>query len=277
MQRFVAPDATRLAYHVSGGGDPLVCLPGGPGRASSYLGDLGGLAAHRRLVRLDNRGTGESDVPDDPAGYRCDRLVEDVEALREHLGLDTFDLLAHSAAGDLALLYAARHPDRLRRLVLVTPGLAAAGVELTDEEWHEAIQRRSGEPWYDEAYAALMAWDAGDDGPENRATAAPFLYGRWDDTARAHAARQDRTPAAAEGFYAEGAFDPDTTRAGLSKVTAPVLVLAGALDAAPTPRRAADVAHLFSDGRPVIDPDSAHFPWVTAPKTFADTVGTFLS
>lgn len=65
-------------------------------------------------MSLDLRGTGDSGVPEDPSTYRCDHLVDDVEALREHLGLDRIDVLAHSAGADLALLYAARHPDRLR-------------------------------------------------------------------------------------------------------------------------------------------------------------------
>jgi pimeloyl-ACP methyl ester carboxylesterase len=60
MPRFTAYDGTRLAYHERGDGEPLLCLPGGAGRASAYLG---GLAEHRRLVLLDNRGTGESDPP----------------------------------------------------------------------------------------------------------------------------------------------------------------------------------------------------------------------
>jgi pimeloyl-ACP methyl ester carboxylesterase len=50
-------------------------------QASAYLGDLGGLTAHRSLIVLDLRGTGESAAPADPATYRCDRLVGDVEAL----------------------------------------------------------------------------------------------------------------------------------------------------------------------------------------------------
>ena len=53
MPAFSAPDGTELAYHVRGEGPPLLCLPGGPMHASAYLGDLGGLAAHRRLVLLD--------------------------------------------------------------------------------------------------------------------------------------------------------------------------------------------------------------------------------
>jgi pimeloyl-ACP methyl ester carboxylesterase len=80
VQRFTSYDDTELAYHLAGPGHPLVCLPGGPGRASDYLGDLGGLAAHRQLVLLDHRGTGASATPAEVASYRCDRLVDDVEA-----------------------------------------------------------------------------------------------------------------------------------------------------------------------------------------------------
>ena len=60
-------------------------------QASAYLGDLGGLSAHRTLILVDLRGTGASSVPGDPASYRCDRLVDDVEALRTHLMEDGVD------------------------------------------------------------------------------------------------------------------------------------------------------------------------------------------
>ncbi len=99
MPTLSAYGTTRLAYHLVGEGEPLICLPGGPMRASAYLGEMGGLGAARQLVLLDLRGTGDSAEPGDPATYRCDRLVDDVEALREHLGLDRIDLLAHSAGG----------------------------------------------------------------------------------------------------------------------------------------------------------------------------------
>ena len=52
-----------------------------------------------------------------------------VEALRAHLSLDRMDLLGHSAAGDLATLYAAAFPQRVAHLILLTPGLDAVGVE----------------------------------------------------------------------------------------------------------------------------------------------------
>ncbi|MFL6121677.1 alpha/beta fold hydrolase, partial [Actinophytocola sp.] len=90
MATFTAGDGTRLAYHRTGEGAPLICVPGGPMQSSAYLADLGGVSP---LARLDPRGTGESATPADPATYRCDRQVDDVEALRVHLGLDRVDLL----------------------------------------------------------------------------------------------------------------------------------------------------------------------------------------
>jgi pimeloyl-ACP methyl ester carboxylesterase len=66
MATFVGADGARLAYHGSGEGEPLLCLPGGPMRATAYLGDLGGQSAQRRLVLLDLHGTGDSAVPASP-------------------------------------------------------------------------------------------------------------------------------------------------------------------------------------------------------------------
>ena len=119
MPTFSAPDDTLLAYRTAGDGDPVVCLPGGPMQDSIYLGDLGGLSRHRQLVVLDLRGTGRSATPDDASSYRCDRIVDDVEALREHLGLARMDLLGHSAGVNLAVLYAARYPENVSRLALI--------------------------------------------------------------------------------------------------------------------------------------------------------------
>jgi pimeloyl-ACP methyl ester carboxylesterase len=97
-------------------------------------------------IMPDTRGTGQSADASDPLSYRCDRLAGDVEALRAHLGLDRMDLLGHSAAGDLAVLYAAAHPQRVAQLILLTPGLRAVGLEESDEQWRAALARRSGEP-----------------------------------------------------------------------------------------------------------------------------------
>ncbi|MEU6476835.1 alpha/beta hydrolase [Streptomyces sp. NPDC047017] len=276
MPILAAPDGTRLAYHLRGRGEPLVVLPGGPMRASAYLGDLGGLAAHRRLILLDPRGTGGSACPADPSTYRCDRQVDDVEALRVHLGLERMDLLGHSAGGSLATLYAARHPRRVARLALVTAALRPLGLSPTAADRSAAARLRSGEPWFEKAYPVLAAWLAGEG--EYHPALTPFFYGRWDEAADAHAgAEEEQTnEEAADRYFAEAAFDPAATRAALRALTAPVLVLAGALDGGPTPALARRAAEAFGHAEFAVQPGAGHYPWLDDPRWFTRRVAAFL-
>ena len=278
MSSFASYDGTEIGYRVRGDGLPLVCLPGGPGRAAGYLGDLGGLSTSRQLVLLDPRGVGISADPADPATLRVDRLVSDVESLRIHLGLDRMDLLAHSAGAFLATLYAAAYPQRLSRLVLVTPGLAAVGAEGTEEEFRAALEHRAAEPWYPEARAALEKIIAGDLSIEAFRASRPFYYGRWDEAAQAHAAVgvSERHQAAREGFFAGAVIDPPATRDALKKLTAPVLLYAGELDPTVTPAVVRAAAPVFSNATVVVQPGASHFPWVDGPAAFAASVGSFL-
>ncbi|MFJ3307045.1 alpha/beta fold hydrolase [Streptomyces sp. NPDC086549] len=276
MPTFTAPDGTHLAYHVRGEGEPLVVVPGGPMRASVYLEDLGGLTAHRRLVLLDLRGTGDSAVPTDPATYRCDHMVDDVEALRAHMGLEHMDLLAHSAGGSLAILYAARYPARVRRLVLVHANGSALGLRNTAEDRLAAARLRAREPWFDKAFPALEAWLTGES--DFDPACAPFFFGRWDATAEAHdAATEEQTNEEAEGrYFSDGAFDPDATRAALAGLTAPVLVQAGELDGGPRPELARRAADAFPNAEFEVQPGAGHYPWLDDPERFVRRVVAFL-
>jgi pimeloyl-ACP methyl ester carboxylesterase len=278
MATFDAADGTRLAYHQTGEGDTLICLPGGPMQASAYLGDLGGLSAHRSLVLLDLRGTGESAVPADQASYRCDRLVGDVDALRAHLGRDRVDLLGHSAGGSLAVLYAARHPDRIGRLALVNPSPAAVGLEITDSDRLQVAELRRGEPWFQDAFAALERIWSGEATAADWTAIAPFTYGRWDAVSQANLAREasQRNQDAAAVYYSAGALDPEATRSALAGLQAPVLVVAGEYDVGLPPKCAADYAGLFPRAELAVQPAGGHFPWLDDPAWLVRTLAGFL-
>jgi proline iminopeptidase len=279
MASFASYDGTEISYRVLGDGPPLVCLPGGPGRAAEYLGDLGGLGRSRRLIQWDPRGVGRSADPADPVTFRVDRLVADVESLRVHLGLDQLDLLAHSAGAILATLYAAAYPQHVSRLILVTPGLAAVGLESTEEQLRAALAQRAAEPWYPAALAALERIFAGEMSIEAFRASRPFFYARWDETARAHATAgvSQRHQAAREGFFAGAAIDPPATRAALAKLTAPILLYAGDQDPMVPPAQVREAAPLFNDATVVVQPGAAHFPWIDDPAAFVAAINAFLS
>jgi pimeloyl-ACP methyl ester carboxylesterase len=275
---FDGADGTRLAYHPVGQGTPLACLPGGPMQASAYLGDLGGLSAHRLLVRLDVRGTGESAVPADPVSYRCDRLVDDVEALRAQLGQDRIDLLGHSAGGSLAVLYAARYPERIGSLALINPSPRVVGLEITDQDRRELAELRRGEPWFPDAFAAFERIWSGDATAADWAAITPFMHGRWDAVTQAAVAEEEaeRNNDAAAVYYSAGALDPEATRAALARLRAPVLLVTGEYDVALPPKRAAEYAGLFPKAELAVLPGGGHCPWRDDSGWFVQTLTGFL-
>lgn len=279
MATFTAPDGTLLAYHRAGAGDPLICLPGGPMQASVYLDDLGGLSAHRELVRLDLRGTGDSAAPADQSSYRCDRQVADVEALRAHLGLERIDLLGHSAGGTLAVLYAARHPERVGRLALLNPSPRVVGLDIADADRREVAELRRHEDWFPEAFAAFERVWAGQATAAEWGALKPFSYGRWDAASQAAAARE---PAQTNGdaaavYYSPGAIDPAAVRSAVAGLPAPVLLLAGEFDVGLPPKRAAEYAALFPRAELVVAPAAGHFPWLDDPQWLVAALADFLA
>jgi pimeloyl-ACP methyl ester carboxylesterase len=138
------PDGTRLAYATVGTGPPLV-------RAAHWITHLDydwqspvwrhwlvGLARRHQFVRYDERGCGLSDH--DVDDFSLDAWVQDLETVVDDLGLERFPLLGVSQGGAVAVAYAARHPERVTRLVLY--GAYACGRmrrATTDEMRREAV------------------------------------------------------------------------------------------------------------------------------------------
>ena len=159
-ESFTTADGRLLSYDREGEGPLLVCHPGGPGFSSRYFGDLAGLGASFTLVKLNPRGTEGSDRPADPRAYETPDYVADLEELRNHLGVERLDLLGHSHGGVVAMAYAAEYPARVRRLVLMStlPRFQAEQVSAMEA----AMLAKAGEPWYEDARAALDAEQAGE-------------------------------------------------------------------------------------------------------------------
>jgi pimeloyl-ACP methyl ester carboxylesterase len=281
MPHYTSYDGTRIAYRSTGEGPVLVCLAGGPGRDAAYLGDLGGLCAGRRLVIPDSRGTGDTPPAADPQTYAFPRLAEDLEALRDHLRLDSFSLLAHDAAAATAQAYAASYPGRLNHLVLVSPGSRLQGD--LPEDAREIFEERHEEPWWPEAAAALEELEMDTDLDRIRKLlllVAPMAYGRWDEPQQAHAAAEGAQlhPVPRAGFW-QGV--DESTRlallAMLRKVEAPALVITGDRDAVSGIQAGKVVAESFPNARWRPLHKVGHYPWMDEPELFRPVVEEFLA
>lgn len=117
---------------------PMVVVHGGPGIPHDYLEPLEALATDRRLVFYDQLGCGRSDRPEDPSLWSVETFTDEIQAVREALGLDSLHLFGHSMGGTLALNYALRQPAGVLSLVLAS---AVASVPAYLEEGLRQIDR----------------------------------------------------------------------------------------------------------------------------------------
>lgn len=100
-------------------GEALFFLHGFPESHRTWRAVIADLAQDFRIVAPDQRGFGGSDKPADVEAYRADRIVEDMIALADALGLKRFTLIGHDWGGAVAWLAALRHPRRIARLVII--------------------------------------------------------------------------------------------------------------------------------------------------------------
>ena len=277
--KVTARDGTQLAVHDVGNGPGVLCVPGGPGRASTYLEDLGGLDRSHTLHLLDNRGSGDSELPADRDSLAFPRLADDVQDALVALSLPPADVLAHSAGCPVALLHAARHPEAVRRLVLVTPSGRPFGWAADDLD--RIRELRAGEPWY--AEAAEAAEIAPHANPALRReldrVMRPLWYGRWDERTQAHAASADDQVSlrAAAGYVPGPDYDAGAALASLKGISAAVLIVVGELDALTGVSVADRFAEVLPDATVAVIPGAGHFPWVDQPEAFVSAVAAFLS
>jgi proline iminopeptidase len=118
---FVDANGVMIYYLSTGHGQPLMILHGGPGASHDYfLPYLLPLVRHYRIIFIDERGSGRSQKLENRSGYTIEKMVEDVEAVRQALGLGKISLLGHSYGGALAQAYALKYQRNLSHLILAS-------------------------------------------------------------------------------------------------------------------------------------------------------------
>jgi cis-3-alkyl-4-acyloxetan-2-one decarboxylase len=102
-----------------GSGEPVVMLHGDPTWGYLYRHFLPALSQKYRCLVPDHLGMGKSEVPQDASCYRLEQRIAHLEALLLHLDVRDITLVAHDWGGPVGLGFATRHPERIKRLVLL--------------------------------------------------------------------------------------------------------------------------------------------------------------
>jgi len=116
--QYAEVNGINLYYEVHGAGRPLILLHGGLMSGETFGPVLPLLAERHQVVVVDLQGHGRTADIDRPIDTRL--MADDIAALIDHLGLDQADLVGYSLGAGVALHTAARYPEKVRRLVVVS-------------------------------------------------------------------------------------------------------------------------------------------------------------
>ncbi len=108
-----------IHYIDEGSGEPVIMVHGDPTWGFLYRNFISPLSRHHRCIVPDQMGMGKSATPQDRSLYRLEQHCANLEALLLHLDLDDITLVLHDWGGPVGLGFATRHPDRIKRLVLM--------------------------------------------------------------------------------------------------------------------------------------------------------------
>lgn len=206
-------NGARLWYDVRGAGEPLLLHHGYTASRVNWMPVAERLATRYQIILMECRGTGESEHTRD--GYSFEQYAADVIGLADFLRLPTFTFAGHSMGGGIGYTLALRHPQRLRRLILMAP-VPADGFPNSDPRLRE--ERRLLRQRRDRA-ALLAQYRAACVRPDVETDA-------WFNS------RIDHIFGVSDGHFDDSALAMQALNLGaqLPNVTMPTLVIAGSAD-----------------------------------------------
>lgn len=265
-----------LYYETIGGGSatPLLMINGGPGFDHPYFhfGDdvWNALGKTRTVVFYDQRGTGKSQLKSGQTSKLAD-LLSDIETLRKHLGYERWDVFGHSWGGLLVMAYTARHPERVRKVVICD----SAAPKWNDTEFLFAQVFPDINDRYDSfAFGDALGDRTATDAQLREYYKMLFYSPEKRDEFLAKATTDSYRPAInaeVAGDLARFDLNPE-----LRKFRMPALVITGRFDMNVSPRTAWKIHNAIPNSELVIFERSGHLPWYEEPARFLSVIEAFL-
>lgn len=257
MPQFQHAGAT-IHYETAGSGPPLLLIAGTASDSASW-GPLPPLLPGRQLIMPDNRGSGRTQCE---GPFEIDDIVADTAALLDHLGIAEADVAGHSLGGMIGLRLAARHPERVRRLVTLTSGNIPGAKErvlFRDMERHYFTMPP--EDWF----RLLFQW----------LFSSPFFADEANIAAAAAASTAYPWRQSPENFARQVKAIDRMAAEDLRRVKCPVLAVAGSLDLL-VPPATVTAGHQGVRNLTLATFPAAHSIHWEAPQAVADAINGFL-
>jgi pimeloyl-ACP methyl ester carboxylesterase len=154
---YVSVNGLEMYYEIHGTGKPLVLLHGGLETIGVFEQVLPSLAESRQVIRVELQGHGHTADINRPLSFEA--MADDLAALIQHLGLEKADLMGYSLGGGVALQTAFRHPELVRKLVIVSTPFKRDGWYPEVRAGLDSINAQVGKTWIGspmyQAYAAV--------------------------------------------------------------------------------------------------------------------------
>jgi pimeloyl-ACP methyl ester carboxylesterase len=258
-------------------GVPLVLLHGLGNEAHLWDDFVPAVAAHYRVLALDQRGHGDSDW-DPQARYDAESMTDDLEAVLDALEIDRFVLVGFSMGGRVAMTFAGRHPERLAGLVIadIGPEVDARGVLRISSEMAE---RRAPIFANVQEYAAMLSLNYPAGQPDAIKRMAEYGLRKREDglfELKMDPKLRGERPTDEASKAKEEAFIQQQWDA-LAKVPCATLVVRGAASDILSPDVADKmVDEVLQNGRLAIVPQAAHSIMTDNPEGFEEAVCSFV-
>ena len=268
-----------LKYQVFGTAGPLVIVQvPGWGIGQSYLSNgLSFLHASFKVLYLVPRGTSPSSRPTRALDMSSAHMVEDLEALRQYLGLVQMTLIGHSNGGSIILAYAQKWPECVMKMVLLDHELQGFDDSATFTEF---ALRRQNDPIYSTALIRLQTFNAENDErmAESLKAILPFYFADPQASLPQMIMTMEDAPSS-WALNAQKAADtqyPTYLEDNLEHVKAETLIVVGREDPFCSVR-AAERAHISIEGsRLYILERCGHFAWIEQRERLSEIMCDFL-